>query len=139
MADWFADRLLPLRDAVLGLHRELLAAERIAWEAMNGRATRNAEFLQLAITDPWFQWLRPMTALIAAIDEAMVDPLPDQEDRVSGLITAARDLLHPDDIGTDFQQRYYEFVQRSPDVAVAHGVVMRELLSATRPPPSRGP
>ena len=32
-----AARLAPTRDAVLGLHRALLAAERIAWEAMNGR------------------------------------------------------------------------------------------------------
>jgi hypothetical protein len=132
MAANFADRLDPMRDAVLGLHRELLAAERIAWEAMNGRVPHNAEFLQLAISDPWFQWLRPMTALIAALDEAMTDQSPEAPLRATALIAAARELLHPNDIGTDFQQRYFEFVQRSPDVAVAHGIVMRELVSATR-------
>ncbi len=127
-----ADRLNPMRDAVLGLHRELLAAERIAWEAMNGRVPGNAEFLQLAINDPWFQWLRPMTALIAAMDEAMTDDSVEAGLRVTALIAAARELLHPNDVGSDFQQRYFEFVQRSPDVAVAHGIMMRELLSATR-------
>ena len=127
-----ADRLNPMRVAVLGLHRELLAAERIAWEAMNGRVPGNAEFLQLAINDPWFQWLRPMTALIAAMDEAMTDDSVEAGLRVTALIAAARELLHPNDVGSDFQQRYFEFVQRSPDVAVAHGIMMRELLSATR-------
>ena len=126
-----ADRLTPTRDAVLGLHRELLAAERIAWEAMNGRLPGNAEFLQLAINDPWFQWLRPMTALIAAMDDALADRAPDLEARATALVAAARDMLHPNDLGSDFQQRYFEFVQRSPDVAVAHGIMMRELHSAT--------
>src|ERR1019366_10669836 len=128
----FADRLYPMRDAVLGLHRELLAMERIAWEAMNGRVPGNAEFLQLAINDPWFQWLRPMTALIAAMDEAMRDQSADAEARVTALIAAARELLHPNDTGSDFQQRYFEFVQRAPDVAVAHGIMVREFLSASR-------
>ncbi|MGH7594046.1 MAG: hypothetical protein ACRELE_09395, partial [Gemmatimonadales bacterium] len=71
MATDIAARLGPTRTAVLGLHRALLAAERIAWEAMNGRIAGNAEFLQLAIHDPWFLWLRPLKALIAALDEAM--------------------------------------------------------------------
>lgn len=132
MATDLAARLNPMRDAVLGLHRELLAAERIAWEAMHGRVPGNAEFLQLAINDPWFLWLRPMTVLIAAIDEAATEHSPEAEARVSTLIAAARELLRPSDLGTDFQQRYFEFVQRSPDVAVAHGVMMRELFSATR-------
>jgi len=125
-------RLGPTRNAVLGLHRALLAAERIAWEAMNGRIAGNAEFLQLAIHDPWFLWLRPMTALIAALDEAMLDHSPEGQLKLPTLLAAARELLHPDDAGDDFQQRYYEFVQRSPDVAVAHGVFMKELLSALR-------
>lgn len=125
-------RFAPMRDAVLRLHRELLAAERIAWEAMNGRVPGNAEFLRLAINDPWFQWLRPMTALIAALDEATSESGPDADARVGTLLAAARELLHPSESGTDFQQRYHEFVQRSPDVAVAHGILMRELLSATR-------
>lgn len=125
-------RLDALRHAVLGLHRELLAAERIAYEAMNGRVPGNAEFLTLAINDPWFLWLRPLTALIAELDEALTDDSPESGARIATLIAAARELLHPDDVGGDFQQRYFEFVQRSPNVAVAHGVMMRELVNATR-------
>ena len=132
MTGGIADRLGPTRDAVLGLHRALLAAERIAWEAMHGRIAGNAEFLQLAIHDPWFLWLRPMTALIAALDEAMIDQTPESAARLPVLLAAVRELLHPDDSGNDFQQRYHELVQRSPDVAVAHGVFMKELTRALR-------
>jgi hypothetical protein len=132
MTGGIADRLGPTRDAVLGLHRALLAAERIAWEAMHGRIAGNAEFLQLAIHDPWFLWLRPMTALIAALDEAMIDQTPESSARLPVLLAAVRELLHPDDSGNDFQQRYHELVQRSPDVAVAHGIFMTELTRALR-------
>lgn len=132
MTGGIADRLGPTRDAVLGLHRALLAAERIAWEAMHGRIAGNAEFLQLAIHDPWFLWLRPMTALIAALDEAMIDQTPESLARLPVLLAAVRELLHPDDSGNDFQQRYHELVQRSPDVAVAHGIFIKELTRALR-------
>ncbi|MGH7524215.1 MAG: hypothetical protein ACREK8_07910 [Gemmatimonadales bacterium] len=132
MTGGIGDRLGPTRDAVLGLHRSLLAAERIAWEAMHGRIAGNAEFLQLAIHDPWFLWLRPMTALIAALDEAMIDHSPEGAARLPALLAAVRELLHPDDSGNDFQQRYHELVQRSPDVAVAHGVFMKELARALK-------
>lgn len=123
-----------VRRALLGLHRSLLAAERIAWESINGRVAGNAEFLQLAIHDPWFLWLRPLTALIAAMDEALPDTeqSSEQETRVATLFATARDLLHPDEQGDDFQQRYFDLVQRFPDVAVAHGRFVRALHSANR-------
>ncbi len=120
-------RLGPARDAVLRLHRALLETERVAWQRLNGRVVNNAELLQLAISDSWFAWLRPLTTLIAAMDEAMHDASPEAEARVPELLAATRDLLHPDDDGNEFQQRYFEFVQRSPDVAVAHGEVMKAL------------
>jgi hypothetical protein len=122
-------QLAATRDAVLDLHRTLLSAERIAWEAINGRVPGNADFLQLVLHDSWFAWLRPLTALVAAMDEALIDDVPEPELRAASMISETRRMLHPDENGDDFQQRYFEFVQRSPDVAVAHGVLMRKLAS----------
>ena len=119
--------LAAVRDAVLALHRAVLETERLAWERMNGRTVGNVELLHLAIEDPWFTWLRPLTALIAAMDEALVDDTPDGEGRVAPILAEAGSLLHPDENGSDFQQRYHEFVQRAPDVAVAHGRLIRTL------------
>ncbi len=123
-----------VRRSLLELHQRLLAAERIAWEALHGRVAGNAEFLQLALRDPWFLWLRPMTALIAAMDEVFLDAEsdPDHDARIPTLLKVARDLLHPDDQGSDFQQRYFDLVQRFPDVAVAHGAFMTALHAAER-------
>lgn len=120
--------LVAVRDAVLALHRVLLETERLAWERMNGRTVGNVELLHLAIEDPWFTWLRPLTALIAAMDEALSDDTPDGEARVAPILAEAGALLHPDENGSDFQQRYHEFVQRAPDVAVAHGRLIRTLV-----------
>lgn len=119
--------LAAVRDAVLTVHRSLLETERLAWERMNGRVAGNLEVLRLAIEDPWFAWLRPLTALIAAMDEALQDDSPEAEARVGPIIAEASALLRPDENGSDFQQRYDEFVQRAPDVAVAHGRLMRVL------------
>lgn len=123
-----------VRRTLLTLHQQLLAAERIAWEAMHGRVAGNAELLQLAIRDPWFLWLRPMTALIAAIDEAFLEPESgtERDARLTALLSTARDLLHPDDQGSDFQQRYFDLLQRFPDVAVAHGAFITALHAAER-------
>jgi|CXWL01.1.fsa_nt_gi hypothetical protein len=121
--------LVAVRDAVLTLHRALLETERLAWERMNGRTVGNVELLHLAIEDPWFTWLRPLTALIAAMDEALGDDTPEGEARVAPILAEAGSLLHPDENGSDFQQRYHEFVQRAPDVAVAHGRLIRTLAS----------
>jgi hypothetical protein len=119
--------LAAVRDAVLAVHRALLETERLAWERMNGRVAGNLEVLRLAIEDPWFAWLRPLTALIAAMDEALQDQTPEGEARIAPILAEAAVLLHPDENGSDFQQRYDEFVQRAPDVAVAHGRLMRVL------------
>ncbi|MES2305940.1 MAG: hypothetical protein V4558_10540 [Gemmatimonadota bacterium] len=112
-------RLGPVREAMLNLHRNLLDAERMAYERMHGRVPGSADVLQLAIHDPWFAWLRPLTALLVAMDEAMLEDSPDADARVPSLLDEARLMVHADEDGSDFQQRLFEFVQRSPDVAIA--------------------
>ncbi len=128
-------RLSPARDALLTVHRALLETERVAWQRLNGRVTGGNELLQLAIHDPWFAWLNPLTALIAAIDENIAEPGEgDQEAQAIDLLNGVHELMHPDEEGSDFQQRYFEFIQRSPDVAVAHGALMKELSRRSRGP-----
>ncbi|MES2124391.1 MAG: hypothetical protein V4503_06850 [Gemmatimonadota bacterium] len=112
-------RLAPVREAMLNLHRNLLDAERIAYERLNGRVPGSADVLQLAIHDPWFAWLRPLTALLVAMDEAMLEDSPEADARVPGLLEEARMMVRADEDGSDFQQRLFELVQRSPDVAIA--------------------
>ena len=120
-------RLGPAREAMLNLHRNLLDVERIAYERLHGRIPGSADVLQLAIHDPWFAWLRPMTALLVAMDEAMLEDSPEGDALVPRLLAEARTLVLADEDGTDFQQRLFEFIQRSPDVAIAEVAAARLL------------
>jgi hypothetical protein len=60
----------------LALHRALLDAQRITHEREHGKVTSGA-FLELVIGAPEFAWLRPLTALIVGIDEALEEANPD--------------------------------------------------------------
>ena len=65
------ERLNNVRDGLLRLHKGLLASERVGYEKANGRIASRQEFLQLALKDDWFAWLRPVSELIVQIDELL--------------------------------------------------------------------
>ena len=60
--------LTELRQALIPLHRTLLEWERAAYERVHGRMGA-AEILKVIVSDPQFAWLRPVSELIARIDE----------------------------------------------------------------------
>jgi hypothetical protein len=99
--------------------------ERRDYERSHGRL-ENAAFLKVLMEDTQFAWLKPLTALIVQMDEAL------QEDNagvqtMDALAGQLRSLLTPDDHGSAFQQRYGEVLQRSPDIVVEHGRTLRAL------------
>jgi hypothetical protein len=124
--------ILPALDAartdLLALHRVLLHAERVRYEKLFGRINGNGAFLQLALHDPWFTWLRPMMRLVSEIDSRLLDrgqePITPAE--ASALLDAARRLLRPDKEGSGFQQEFQQLLQDSPEVAVMHRQLVRE-------------
>jgi hypothetical protein len=83
-----------LRKPLLEVHRSLLEAARSEYERTHGR-TSPADFLQALINDPQLAWIKPLTTLVASLDELLGD--------------------------AEFQKRYLEALQREPQVAVAHG------------------
>jgi hypothetical protein len=62
-------RLRPVRDRLLRLHKTLLDAERAEYERRFGRVGSSGEWLQLVLGHEHFAWLRPMSGLIARIDD----------------------------------------------------------------------
>lgn len=114
------------RQDLLKVHRALLHVERIRYEKVHGRIANNGLFLQLAIGDPWFDWLRPMGQMVLLIDERMEDkeePLGTSE--ATALLTRGRELLRADAEGDAFQRLYYQALQLSPELAVLHGQVAK--------------
>lgn len=109
-----------------------MQSERIAYEAVFGTIPSSNHFLNLLIQDPWFAWLRSISALVAVMDEALEnkeEPLTIAEgDRLTGQVRA---LLKASETGEGFSKHYYEALQRDPDVVLAHAGMVK-LLSAPK-------
>ena len=112
--------LTELRHALVPLHRTLLEWERAAYERVHGR-TGAAEFLSVVVTDPQFAWLRPLSELIARIDDVLLQTeAPDVHVAVNPIVDQARALVVPDEEGTLYARRYHAALQEVPDVVFAH-------------------
>lgn len=112
-----------LNDARLGLlalHKTLLDYERIRYERTHGRVESSGAFLQLAIGDPQFAWLRQISELVVQIDELLASDEPGAEVDVDTVMGHAKALLRPDENGDDFHRRYHRALQDSPDVVMVH-------------------
>lgn len=116
-----------LSRALLRLHKTLLDGERVAYERVHGRINSNGEFLHLLLGHAWFAWLRQLSQSMAKLDELAEDQDGSASDAITDLIASMRSLLTPSEAGEGFGRRYYDALQRDPDVVLAHAFV-RELL-----------
>lgn len=128
--DATVQRLGQVRFALLRLHKALLDAERVTYEQAHGRIRSNGEFFQLVIQDEWFDWLRPISQFIVQIDEALSTKEPITLEQASELLGQARQLLHPIEHGTPLEQKYYQAIQRDPDIAFMHAEMARMLVGS---------
>lgn len=109
--------------ALLRLHKALLDDERVSYERVHGRIPSNGAFLQLALNDAWFAWLRPLSQLIAKLDELSESNDPAPRAAIPALLASVRTLLIPTEEGEGFGRQYYDALQRSPDVVLEHAAV----------------
>ncbi len=119
--------ILPLRDALLALHKALVETERVSYEQTIGPIQSPNQFLQLLTNDPWFAWLHPLSQLIVALDEAQEEKKPVTAADRDALLNQVRLLLVPTESGDGFSKHYYDALQREPDVVLAHAEVTRVL------------
>lgn len=126
------DLLLNLRRELINLHKTLLDWERLSYERRQGR-TPAGELLRVVMADPQFAWLRPVSDLIARIDEAIQTEAPDRRTDVASLVGQARTLVAPDETGSSYAQRYHAALQQHPDAVLAHRAVTRILQEAPEP------
>jgi hypothetical protein len=121
-------RLTELRNGLLGLHKTLLDSERAVYERDIARITSSGELLNLVINDPWFAWLHALSEFVVLIDERLDAEEPPQEIEAERLIAQAWELLAPNENGRGFAKRYFEALQRDPDVVLAHAK-MRKVMA----------
>jgi hypothetical protein len=126
------DNLFP---ALLRLHKALLDDERVAYERVHGRIPSNGAFLQLALNDAWFAWLRPLSQLIARLDQLSESDDAASRETIPALLVSVQTLLMPTEEGEGFGRQYHDALQRSPDVVLAHAGVRTLLMQSI---PHRG-
>ena len=88
--------------------------------------------LQLVAYDPRFAWLRPVSALIVALDE--LQAMSDVTERDAAAVRVEIDsLLSRGEAG--FAERYFVALQASPDLVLAHAALHEAIaqLPASRP------
>jgi len=123
-----AETLQLLRNTLLRLHKELLDSERAIYERDVAKIDSPGQFLTLLLGDPWFAYLRELSGLVAQIDESLDDkeePVNAQD--VESYLKRARSLLVPSEFGQGFEKRYFEALQRDPNVIMAHAAATRSI------------
>lgn len=123
-------RLTELRNGLMRVHKTLVDSERSVYERDVARVDSPGQMLNLLLNDPWFVWLRQLSELVVLIDEALADDeKPATHPDAERFLAQARILLTPAEYGNGFGRRYFEALQRDPDVVLAHGAMMRLLAS----------
>lgn len=124
-ADPVRAKLVPLRNGLLRLHKVTLDSERAVYETDIERIRSSNHFLELVLHDPWFAWLHELSELIVLIDETLDTKVPATLADAERLRKQARGLLVPDEEGRGFARKYFEALQRDPEVVIAHGEMMK--------------
>jgi hypothetical protein len=121
--------------ALLRLHKALLDDERVSYERVHGRISSNGELLQLVLNDAWFAWLRPLSQVIAKVDELSEEHELSIREGIPALLVSVRTLLMPTEAGEGFSRQYYDALQRSPEVVLAHAAAKALLMQSV---PNKG-
>jgi hypothetical protein len=99
-------------------HKLLLDRERGEYEKTHGPVSGPGPFLALVLGDPYFAWLKQISGLVVAIDEALSRRSTADQRVADALLTQAREMMRPREHGSDFQVRYYHAIQESPDIVI---------------------
>ena len=118
-----------VRHALLELHKSMIDAQRIRYERAHGRVETTSEFLGLVLEHPEFEWIRAFSALIAQLDEWREQAEGSSERELDDLLEAVRLLLQREGPNVAFARRYWEMVEATPEVFIAHVKLVRLLNS----------
>jgi hypothetical protein len=99
-------------------HKLLLDRERSEYEKTHGSIAGPGPFLALVRGDPHFAWLKQISGLVVAIDEALSRRSTADQTVADALLVQAREMMRPREHGSDFQVRYYSAIQESPDIVI---------------------
>lgn len=127
-------RLNEFRSSLMPLHKGLLDFEKREYERTYGRQVTPGELVRLALTDPWFAWLRKISEMIVRIDQLLEDEAATADDAF-GILQQARAMFRPRtdaEAGeplSEFQERYKSALQKNAGSVLAHVEMQRALFT----------
>ena len=130
------DRFDDVRHGLLELHKAMIDAQRIRYERAHGRIETTSEFLGLVLEHPEFEWIRAFSALIAQLDEWREASASSSDRELEDILEAVRLLLQREGPNATFARLYWEMVEATPEVFIAHVKLARLLHSADGRPDS---
>ena len=117
------ENLALLRVRLLELHKALLDAERVSYEALHGRVTPQ-QYLQALTHEPSLRWLAPLNLAIVRLDELLtLHTRQGEAEELPAQLALLRRLLDGASGDDSLGPRYGELVHASPEVAFAHGAL----------------
>ena len=127
LTDETRSNLKNLSKAMLRLHKILLDAAKLDYEAKNGAINNVNQYFQLVIDDPHFAWLRKISSLIALIDEAVSVRRPATETEAKGLENEAKVLLNFQDLDENFNERFQIALQTNQEAVLGYNEALKYL------------
>ncbi len=126
-------RLQQIRPDLLKLHKALLFSERVVYEQTHGPIANSGEFFRLVTEDEAFSWLRPISQFIVQVDELLDLRKKEKIEPESAaiLLEKARLMLKPNkDSLTPLGEKYFQAIQRDPNIALMHADMAEKLRDA---------
>jgi hypothetical protein len=116
--------------SLLPLHQRLINVAKEHYFVITSMRATPTELVGLLMSDPFFAWLKPVTALIVDIDEmARVDFEPADVARIVDRV----ERLFGVSAENAFAEKYVPILQSDVDVAIAHAA-LRQALRKLREP-----
>ncbi|MGC1219792.1 MAG: hypothetical protein WA883_20165 [Phormidesmis sp.] len=131
--DFAIARLQQIRPDLLKLHKALLFSERVVYEQSHGPIANSGEFFRLVTEDDAFSWLRPVSQFIVQVDELLDLRKKEKVEPESAaiLLEKARLMLKPNkDSLTPLGEKYFQAIQRDPNIALMHADIAEKLREA---------
>ena len=114
--------------ALTQLHKVLIAVVKKAYEDKHGPVGNPYALLGLLTGHPFFAWLRPVSGLMASIDELVELKSSFTEDETGAVGAEVNALFasHPD-MPTEFNRNYLQALQDEPTLVMAHSRLKKAL------------
>ncbi len=119
------EKLEKISRGLKNVHKHLLENEKVAAEIQLDRKLNPLEFFTLITQDESFVWMKPLSALMAEIDEF----IDESEDITAKDVESIRDRVDfiLRDPSSKVAPRYLQYLSQDPDFILAHADLRRAL------------